>query len=243
MIKLLLILLPFTLQAQDTLRMLIPVADTSKAVPAAQWIKGYEVYEVYKFPLGDTATPGKLVATLGANKKPIGKPYVKTGVGIPPSGFLWADNWNDNALNPMDMASGLTIIGTSTMQGNPPPGWALVRTTQPMPAHVEFYINYLDNCNIGLTAAGTSLTVPVGTFGYCYDASGNKEYNGVFKYGVPYKTGYYVDMYYLNGSLSFKVNGVSQGVAFTNVPPGLYPTIGTSQKSIVTVKFDNFVYE
>lgn len=233
----------------DTLRMLIPVADTSKAILTQIFIKGYEVY---KFSTGDTLSPGKLLATLGANKKPIGKPYIKTGVGIPPTGLLWADVWltdtivvKPNSLNAADAATGLTITG-NTMQGNPPTDgyWSLVRSKFPAPNHVEFYINSLDNnCNLGLTLAGTNLRQPIGFAGYCYDASGNKEAGAGNRYGLPYKTGDYIDMWYQNGTVEFKLNGISQGVAFTSVPPGLFVTVGTSQKSIVTVKFDNFVYE
>ena len=236
--KLLLILFPFTCAAQDTIRMRIPVADTSKITVTQTFINGYEVYKTAV--LGG---PAKLVATLDAKKKPIGKPYIKTGAGIPVAGFLWADSQAGNTLNPLDAAQGLTITG-NTMQGNPPNGWALVRTVLPVAAHTEFYINYMDNANIGLTSSLSILTEPLGVYGYCYDAIGNKESaSGVLPYGIQYKTGDYVDMYYNNGSVSFSVNGVSQGIAFTNVPAGLFVTIGTSQKTIITVKFDQFVYE
>lgn len=237
------LLLPLFANAQyDTLPRLIPVADTSKNPSPALFIKGYEVWQFKQY--GDTALPGVLINTLGANKKTLGKPYVKTDYyGISMGGHALSDNYDFfNGLNPLDAAKGLTITG-NTMQGNPPPSWALVRSTQPAPLHTEFYINYLDNANIGLVSLTKSLITPLGQGGFCYDASGNKEsLAGVAHYGVPYKQGDYVDMYLINGVLSFKVNGISQGPAFA-VPEGLYVCLGTSQKTIITVKFDNFMYE
>lgn len=236
------LLLPVFAKAQyDTLPRLIPISDTSKNPSPALFIKGYEVWQFKQH--GDTALPGTLINTVGANKKPIGKPYIKTGAGIPINGFLWADLWPvTNSLNASDAAKGLTITG-NTMQGNPPQGWALVRSIQPASQHTEFYINYLDNANIGLASLTKSLTAPLGQGGFCYDASGNKEsLAGASHYGIAYKQGDYVDMYLINGVLSFKVNGISQGPAFA-VPEGLYVCLGTSQKTIITVKFSDFMYE
>lgn len=242
----------------DTVKMRIPVADTGKATVTQTFITGYEVYQY--FQNGDTALPGKLIATLDLKKKPIGKPYIKTGAGIPISGFSFFDIWNANtpvvvSLNPKDIEPGLTLSnGNLTVTGNPPPtwDWACVRGTNPFPigkkSIFEVYINSMsDNFAIGVCRLSDSLNKAPGhsSTSFAYESfNGFKNTGGLpygLPYGNPYKTGDYVtvlvDLTQTPGTIATKLNGVNQGIMFTGLTGNLYPVFGTSQKTMATVNF------
>lgn len=146
--------------------------------------------------------------------------------------------------NAADASAGVSISGGGSIATGP--GGSAVRGVSPKSSGVlQFEVTCLAGGDSARNLIGVGLS-SMGLYdpgadqnGWTYYGTGGQKYNGgaLVPYGASYGGGAVVGVVvnFSSGTLSFWVDGVSQGVAFTGLPGGLFPVWGVGSNAFSAI--------
>lgn len=156
--------------------------------------------------------------------------------------------------NPADKNASISLAGGDLQASGSGGGWISARATHSVTVPSYFEVHVANGTSTGTMIGLADLSATLASYfaasatGWSYNEGDGQKYNNGSgnSYSGGWNGGDVISVYYdpgtgSNGIVGFWKNGVSQGDAFTNLPPGLFPAIaihpGVSSAAVLTGRF------
>jgi hypothetical protein len=155
--------------------------------------------------------------------------------------------------NASDKGADITLTnGNLTATDNSGSNWELVRATTSKSTGKWYWEIYIDGPGpdlpimVGIATSATSTSSYPGSdaFSFGYLGVNGSTYPGSNVYGSSFGEGYLIGVAWnaTDGTLTFYLNGSSQGVAFTGISGSMFPAVGIQETRAVTANFGHTAF-